>query len=87
LPADVLTRQKFCGPACRKAAHMAKFQDVQLDGEGEIPVADLETSPRRLALARLLDRYEGGEIFGGAFDHYTMTSPRFANPADRRASK
>ena len=60
---------------------MAKYQDLQLDGEGEIPIVDLEAAPRRLRLAKMFDRFEGGDLF----DHWTPT--RFANPNDKRASR
>jgi hypothetical protein len=75
-------KRKFCGGSCRKASHMAKFESTALDYEGEIAVADLEESPRRLALAKLLDRFDGTQYF----DH-GATRPAWINPNDKRASR
>jgi hypothetical protein len=75
-------RQKFCGGACRKAHHMAQFAAVELDYEGEIVVNELEESPRRLAVAKLFDRFDSG---GGVFDHFEP--PRWINSADKRAGR
>jgi hypothetical protein len=54
---------------------------VQLDAAGEIEVVDIDEAPRRLAVAKLFDRYEGN----GAFDHFAPL--QWINPADRRASR
>lgn len=59
---------------------MAQYQG-ELDGDGEIQVAELEDAPRRLRVAKLFDRFEGG----GAFDHFE--APAWINPADRRESR
>lgn len=69
-------RQRFCQPACR-VAHF-KARHVEDDGS-EIPVVDIDEAPRRLAVAKLFDRFEGG----GAFDH-GAPGPAWINPADRR---
>ena len=61
---------------------MAKYHADALDAEGEIMVRELEELPRRLAVARLLDRYEGGAVFGGTFSQYTPA--QWVNRADRR---
>lgn len=74
-------RARFCSANCRKQNHMAKFASVELEPDGEIPVADLEESPRRLAVAKLFDLFD----CGGAFDHFTPA--QWMNPADRRASR
>lgn len=71
-------RKRYCSDKCRVAHFKARSE---LDGEGEIPVKDLEESPRRLAVAKLFDRFD----CGGAFDHFT--APTWMNPADRRASR
>jgi hypothetical protein len=81
IPEKTNRRAIYCANACRKAAHMAKYQGVQLDGEGEIPIVDLEAAPRRLRLAKMFDRFEGGELF----DHWTPL--QWINPADRRFSR
>lgn len=75
-----LRPQLYCGKVCRRAAFKARHSDDERGGE-EIPVKDLEESPRRLAVAKLFDRYEGG----GAFDHFTPL--QWMNPANRRASR
>lgn len=53
----------LCSPRCRKAAVTEKERDTPLDADGEILVRDLEECPRRLKLARFVDRFEGGHIF------------------------
>lgn len=74
-----LRPQLYCGKVCRTAAFKARHADnVKLDAEGEIEVAQLEASPRRLAVAKLFDRFDGG----GMFDHFTPL--QWVNPADRR---
>jgi hypothetical protein len=70
-------RQKYCSGSCRKAHHLAQYQG-ELDGDGEIPVVDIDQAPRRLAVAKLFDRFD----CGGAFDHFTPL--QWVNPADRR---
>jgi hypothetical protein len=57
---------------------MEKYVADELDFEGEIVVSDLEKSPRRLAVAKLFDRFD----CGGAFDQFAP--PQWINPADRR---
>ncbi|WP_247833693.1 hypothetical protein [Bradyrhizobium sp. 200] len=47
----------------------------------EIPVVDIDEAPRRLAVAKLFDRFD----CGGAFDHFTP--PQWVNRADKRASR
>lgn len=71
-------KQRFCGSPCR-AAHF-KAKHAEQDDEG-IPVVDIDEAPRRFAVAKLFDRFEGG----GAFDHFTALT--WMNPRDRRASR
>lgn len=77
-------RARFCSSNCRKQNHMAKFACVELDPDGEIPVAHLEDSPRRLAVAKLFDRFDSGDA--PAFYH-GPTAPTWINPADKRVGR
>lgn len=74
---------RFCGSSCRKANHMDKIraESVDLDATGEIVVAELEEAPRRLAVAKLFDRFEETQFF----DHFTPA--QWMNPTDRRAGR
>lgn len=75
---------RFCSNKCRKANHMAQFGG--LDWEGEIPVVDIDAAPRRLAVARLFERWDIGLGDGEPlFDH--VTAPQWINPQDKRASR
>ncbi|MEH2504969.1 putative nucleic acid-binding Zn ribbon protein [Bradyrhizobium sp. AZCC 1578] len=71
--------QRYCQPACRVAAFKARHAE---DDGAEIPVVGIDEAPRRLALAKMLDRYDGT----GFFDH-GATGPTWINPADKRASR
>ncbi|KRR10844.1 hypothetical protein CQ12_21490 [Bradyrhizobium jicamae] len=71
-------RQRYCQPACRVAAFKARH--VEDDGS-EIPVVDIDEAPRRLAVAKLFDRFD----CGGAFDH--VTPARWMNQTDKRAGR
>ncbi|UPJ50788.1 hypothetical protein IVB30_05135 [Bradyrhizobium sp. 200] len=72
-------KQRFCQPACR-VAHFKANSELETEG---IPVAELDPvlTPRRHALARLIDRFEPS----GDFVHFTP--PTWINPADRRAGR
>ena len=74
--------QLYCGKVCRAAAFKARHAGyAQLDAEGEIVVNDLETCPRRLAVAKLFDRFEGTGFF-------SESAPvEWMNPADRRFAR
>ncbi|UPJ50249.1 hypothetical protein IVB30_02095 [Bradyrhizobium sp. 200] len=69
-------RRIYCSAECR----VAHFKLLHDEGE-EIPVVDIDEAPRRLAVAKLFDKFE----CNGAFDHFTP--PQWINPADRRASR
>lgn len=57
-------QRKFCGNRCRRIDFKRRHADeTPLDAEGEILVRDLEDCPRRLKLARFVDRFEGGRVF------------------------
>lgn len=62
-----LAYASMCSVRCRKAAVKAKQRatadNTPLDAEGEILVRDLEECPRRLKLARFIDRFEGGMTY------------------------
>lgn len=67
------TRMRYCSGACRTRAFKARHGG-KLGDDGEIIVADLEESPRRLRVAKAFDYYGGG----GAFEH--VTPPRWLSP-------
>jgi hypothetical protein len=73
-----IRKRKYCSSSCRIDSFKARHE---ADLGSEIPVKDLEESPRRLAVAKLFDRFEGG----GAFDH--LTPLEWMNPADKRACR
>lgn len=58
-------RQTTCSVRCRKRVRVRRHacEATPLDAEGEILVRDLENCPRRLRLAKFVDRFEGGLIF------------------------
>lgn len=68
-----IRKRKYCSSSCRIEHFKSKHEQ-----ETEIPVVDIDEAPRRLAVAKLFDRFEGG----GAFDHFEP--PQWMNPADRR---
>lgn len=69
-------QRKFCSNRCRRADFKRRHCDeTPLDAEGEILVRDLEDCPRRLRLARLVDRFEGGRVFHQGLVHPTWLSP------------
>jgi hypothetical protein len=70
-------KQRFCGSPCRVAQFKAKHAEQY---DGEIPVVDIDEAPRRLAVAKLFDRFEGG----GGFNHFEALT--WVNPADRRTA-
>lgn len=56
--------RKFCCNRCRRIDFRRRHADgTPLDAEGEILVRDLEDCPRRLRLARFVDKFEGGRVF------------------------
>ena len=71
-----IRKRKYCSSSCRIESFKARNDEAS-----EIPVKELEESPRRLAVAKLFDRREGN----GFFDHYMPA--RWMNPRDRRASR
>lgn len=71
----------YCGAVCRKAAHFARHADDAGAGLEEIAVVDIDEAPKRLAVAKLFDRFDGA----GNFDHYTPV--QWVNPSDKRASR
>ena len=73
-----MRKRKYCSSSCRIESFKARHE---ADLASEIPVKDLEESPRRLAVAKLFDQYEGT----GLFDHWTPA--QWINPADRRFAR
>jgi endogenous inhibitor of DNA gyrase (YacG/DUF329 family) len=70
--------RKFCGSKCRRIDFKRRHADeATLEFDGEILVRDLEECPRRLRLARFIDRFEGGRIFcQGAVRPIWISPPR-----------
>lgn len=66
----------FCSQKCRRADFRRRHTDeTPLDADGEILVRELEDCPRRLKLARLMDRFEGGLLFYQGPSRPTWLSP------------
>jgi hypothetical protein len=74
-----LRPQLYCGNVCRRAAFKARHAD---DEGVEISVVDLDQAPKRLAVAKLLDRFD----CTGFFDHGAKRA-EWMNPNDKRASR
>lgn len=76
---NAVRKRKFCTQTCRNEDFKARHDE----GTNEIPVVDIDEAPRRLAVAKLFDRFEGAD--GGAFNHFTPL--QWMNAADRRFAR